>query len=127
MNSIRTALTPALRTLVTLGLLVGAADAALAADSGSTDIFRNEFASSFGNAMPDLDASAQSRDTIGSTNIYVNQFERAFGEAATVDHQASNTRWNGSTDLWGDGFHESFEGNRSTVASDTALKPAIKR
>ena len=126
MNSIRTVLTPALRTLVTLGLLIGAADAALAADSGSTDIYRNEFAASFGNGTPDLDPSAQSEATIGSTNIYINQFERAFGEAATVDHQASNTRWNGSTDLWGDGFRESFEGHGSTLASATAPQPAVK-
>lgn len=50
MNSIRTARTSSLRILVGLGLLVGGAHAALAADSGSTDIYANQFERSFGQA-----------------------------------------------------------------------------
>lgn len=125
MNSIRTELTSSLRVLLTLGLLVGAADAALASNGGSTDIYRNEFASSFDSGVPDPGASAQSPKTIGSTDIYANQFERSFADAAAVHHQPSNTRWNGSTDLWGNSFRESFDGNGSTVGSAPAVKPAI--
>jgi hypothetical protein len=108
MNSNHGALNSTLRILVSLGLLVGAAGAALAAACGSTDIYRNEFSSSFGSGTPDLGTSAQSAETTGSTDIYANQFERSLGQAETVRHQASNMRWNGSTDLWGNGFREFF-------------------
>jgi hypothetical protein len=126
MNSNHSALGATLRILVSLGLLVGAADAALAATSGSTDIYRNEFSSSFGSGTPNLGTSSQSTQTSGSTDIYVNRFERSFGQVETVRHQASNMRWNGSTDLWGNGFHEVFESPGSSVGSTSSAKSAVE-
>jgi hypothetical protein len=126
MNSNHGALNSTLRVLVSLGLLVGAADAALAATSGSTDIYRNEFSSSFGSGTLDLGTGAQSAETTGSTDIYANQFERSFGQADTVRQQASNMRWNGSTDPWGNGFRESFESPGSSVGSAPSAKSAVE-
>jgi hypothetical protein len=126
MNSIHSALTSTLRILVSFGLLVGGADAALAATSGSTDIYRNAFSSSFDSGIPDHGTGAQSAETTESTDIYANQFERSFGPAETVRHQASNMRWNGSTDLWGNGFRESFESPGSYVGSAPSAKSAVE-
>jgi hypothetical protein len=117
MNSNHGAPSATLRILVSFGLLVGAADAALAATSGSTDIYRNEFSSSFGSGTPKLGTSSQSPQTTGSTDIYANRFERSFGHSRTVRHQARNMRWNGSTDLWGNGFREVFESPGSSLGS----------
>jgi hypothetical protein len=126
MTSNHSALNSTLRILVSLGLLVGVTDAALAATSGSTDIYRNAFSLSFGSGTPDHGTGAQSAETTGSTDIYANQFERSFGPAETVRHQASSTPWNGSTDLWGNGFRQSFESPGSSVGSAPSAKSAVE-
>jgi hypothetical protein len=97
------------------GLLTGMAGNAAAADTGSTDIYRNEFRTAFGPATQAASPSTQSKVWIGSTDIYANQFPRSFGEPAQDPVAGSHARASvGSTDTWGsNGFQRSFESTAS--------------
>jgi len=92
-----------LTAAVVLGLATAARPAV--ADTGSTDIYRNQFQQSFGPAAAPVSA-APSIQTTGSTDLWGNGFGKSFpGTGGSV---AQSVYANGSTDLWGNGFRSSF-------------------
>jgi hypothetical protein len=96
-----------LTAAVLLALATSARPAA--AETASTDIYRNEFQQSFG-APVRSPASLQSVTQVsGSTDIWATDFRTAFGRSTGGSVSQASTI-NGSTDTWGNGFRASFEG-----------------
>jgi hypothetical protein len=114
MNSLPGAITTATRTSIALGLLV-LAGGALAANTGSTDIYRNQFQESFGVAIRSNDSTHFADYRNGSTDIYRNRFQESFG-SSEPGGQAQTACGTGSTDIWGNGFRKSF-GDTSSASS----------
>jgi hypothetical protein len=91
---------------------------ASAATDGSTDVYRNEFVSSFG-----VPASASfvraTTPYSGATDIWANSFRTSFGAA---DSSARSVRVcsSGSTDIWANSFSASFTASASQSAGDLA-------
>jgi hypothetical protein len=110
MKSISHAVKSAALAAATAALLAGAAAPAAASDTGSTDIYRDEFQTSFDFAAHSNAAQAREEAWIGSTDIYTTQFQRLFGDSHPSPREVSYARGNtGSTDIWGsNGFQRSF-------------------
>jgi len=89
---------------VTTTLLAGAASAA---GSGSTDLWANQFADSFGSAGRSEQSVRLATDQIGSTDLWNNAFRASFG-ASEQGALAKTVSLTGSTDLWSNGFGDSF-------------------
>jgi hypothetical protein len=110
MKSITLAVKSAALSTATAALLAGAAAPAAASEPGSTDIYRDEFQTSFDLAGQSNAARAGEEVWIGSTDIYTTQFQRLFGDNQPSPREMSYARGNaGSTDIWArDGFRRSF-------------------
>ena len=99
-----------LLSVAAAGLFAGAAAAGTSTTpgTGSTDIYANRFAASFGPASRGSVPSVSRQPGVGSTDIYANQFRQSFGEpgpAVTASYARGET---GSTDIWGNDFQRSF-------------------
>jgi hypothetical protein len=127
MKSTRTTIAWGLRVGTVLGLLASAAEPAAASPTGSTDIWRNEFTTSFGAPAQTRLASAKSLQAIASTDIYANQFQRSFGQAEPARSEGSFACGQWSTDVWGNGFEQSFGSARSPVGAANATACAGTR
>jgi hypothetical protein len=110
MKSITHAVKSAALSAATAALLAGATATAAASETGSTDIYRDEFQTSFDLAGQSNTARAGEEAWIGSTDIYTTQFQRLFGDSQPSPREVSYARGNaGSTDIWGsNGFQRSF-------------------
>ena len=110
---------PAMRAASLFGLLLLAAGGARAATQGSTDIYRNEFAASFGSGLKTSTVDRYAGHEDGSTDIWGNAFRASFG-SSDPDAQPTREYVVGSTDIWGNGFHASFGHSERPIASDQA-------
>jgi hypothetical protein len=110
MKSITHAVKSATLSAATAALLAGATAPAKASNTGSTDIYRDEFQTSFDFASQNNAPHASEKAWIGSTDIYAAQFQRLFGNSQLGPREVSYARGNtGSTDIWGrNGFQRSF-------------------
>jgi hypothetical protein len=79
-----------------------------AAETASTDIYRNEFQQSFGAPVRSPASLKSVTQVSGSTDLWATDFRTAFGRSAGGSVSRASTI-NGSTDTWGNGFHASFE------------------
>ncbi len=97
------------RSLTTaFGLAILTSGPAFAAYSGSTDLYGNEFARSFGPATVLTSAPAPAYRG-GSTDIYENQFARSFGSGASpAPPERVIACTGGSTDIYHNEFQKSF-------------------
>jgi hypothetical protein len=91
------------------------AGTASAAGSGSTDLWANQFADSFGGGGESGQSVRPVSDQIGSTDLWADGFRASFGpsERGVV---AKTVSLSGSTDLWGNNFRDSFALRSSSPA-----------
>jgi hypothetical protein len=93
------------------GLITLTIGSSVARAGGSTDIYRNEFAKSFG--TPSLQAiSTTSAGAVGSTDIWKNEFGQSFGPSRSASRTDSAIVSRvGSTDIYSNEFQKSFGTN----------------
>jgi hypothetical protein len=116
MSSVFSEIASTARAASILGLLALVSHSAVAASKGSTDIYLNEFRTSF-DAGPTSSAPLRlAGEYNGSTDIWGNGFRVSFGRGSSATRPA-DVCGNGSTDVWGNGFRASFSPAASPIAS----------
>jgi len=105
------------RVTVAFGLPILTSGPAFATSNGSTDIYWNEFARSFGHPMapPSVPSFAPARWN-SSTDIYRNEFVRSLGPAITIASAppAALSCSGGSTDTYATDFQKRFATEEET-------------
>ncbi len=119
MRTVYRAAASAVRATAFVALSASITGAAIAADWGSTNIYANEFAASFG--VPGKPSASPINSYTGSTDIWgPDGFLKSFGPAAR-DARPTKLCGSGSTDIYGvDGFRVSFGPPASRESIDLA-------
>lgn len=114
MNTTLKATIAAARIGIALGL-VALTGVAAATNTGTTDIWRNQFRESFGAPASSAGLAPSAAYSNGSTDIWRNEFRQSFG-ASDASVSARSACGTGSTDIWANDFSKSF-GSTRAVAS----------
>jgi hypothetical protein len=126
MKAFDRALATTLRTAAALATVVLAGTAS-AAGLGSTDLWANRFADSFGGAGESGQSVRPVSDQIGSTDLWADGFRASFrpSQRGAVAKTVSLT---GSTDLWGNNFRDSFAlPSPSPAVEPVGLRESVDR